>query len=212
MNRIRQITLTKTRTFFQENWKVLLLFCLLLIGIFIGAGQVASGSSKDQIRLLSESYSAAREGKAFFSVFISSLASALPFVFFVLISGFSLIGMPFILVVPMFYGLGYGVVSGYIYAENGLQGLIYNFLLIVPHTFLFLIALLFMCRESMRLSGRLFTEVLLGRKNNPMGTATGFHDDLKLYFMRYFVYLFLVISAAFLDAFCATVFSNFFIS
>lgn len=212
MNRIREITMTKTRTFFQENWRALLLFCLLLIGIFIGAGQVSSGGAKDQIRLLSESYSSAREGKAFFPIFLSSFASTLPFVFFVLISGFSLIGAPFILATPLFYGLGYGAVSGYIYAENGLQGLIYNLLLIVPHTFLFLIALLFMCRESMRLSGRLFSDVLLGRANAAGGSAAGFRDDLKLHFVRYLVYLFMVVAAAFLDALCATIFSNFFIS
>ena len=97
-------------------------------------------------------------------------------------------GAPFVLAVPLFYGLGLGLTEGYYYAM-GQEGVIAVAALILPHGLLTATVLVAAAAESLRLSARLSRQLLPDREE-----SDGLWDHFRLYSLWYL--LFVAVAAA----------------
>lgn len=125
-------------------------------------------------------------------------------VLLIFLSGLSLAGVPFIGAVPVFRGLGLGLVSGYLYRTQGLKGVAYCMLILYPHSVLSVGAMILCALEAWRMS---FHFIGLFRS----GGQINFPSELKLYSARFVVFLGIIMLSGVIDAFLSKAFSGFFV-
>ncbi len=181
MMRIFAYRTRRTRIFLRSHRRLLWLLSLLLFGFVAGCllfRVYGYGESAllDSLLTVSPLESGARAAlnavyDACFQVFLLLLL-----LFF---CGLSACGLPIILAVPVFFGLGIGMSEAYYYS-TGWRGVLLSFLLLLIPSLFKSTALLMASAESMRMT------VLFGGHLLEKDTAVpGLHHDFRLYRLRF---------------------------
>ena len=139
----RSIRLPDFRSLFRR-WGVTLLFVgLLLSGLALGA-VYAHGADVDLLQSLDFLFTTnleARLEKGALGIFCACFASDFIFITAVYLFGMAPWGLPFELFTVLLKGFGTGLTAAYLLLMNGLSGLGFYLLVLLPGTFLFCVAL-----------------------------------------------------------------------
>lgn len=149
----------KKTDYLRKNYIYITLILLFIIGMFYGSMVVKMQSQElsQRFSLLTQGYSY-ESGRFIHTLFTTFLSNTI----FLLIPYFAGYGAVFQLAsafVPLFKGLGLGLTMGSIYQSDGLSGIVYSVLIIIPHTAVALIAILIGCRESIKMSNLFFKSI-----------------------------------------------------
>lgn len=195
MFRTTRRRLRDCRRFIQSNSRLLFLLTLLLSGFVVGC-LVFHYYGQAESAYLGTLLSVQKLGNGI-QQYLSALYSScfLPIVLLAILflCGLSACGMPMILLVPVFYGLGLGLSESFYYS-SGLRGVLIVVCLILPHILLKSAALLMASCEAMRMTLSLsaqFTAHAVG-----MG---GLSRSFRLYVQRFLLFLCLLLAAGILD-------------
>ncbi len=101
-------------------------------------------------------------------------------------------GAPFILLVPLFHGLGLGLTEAYYYSLGG-QGVAAVALIVMPHGLLCAAVLVMAAVESLRLSTKLSRQLL------PSASCGGLWVPFRLYCLRFLLFLLMTVFVGLLD-------------
>ncbi|MBR3778884.1 MAG: hypothetical protein IKL13_04060 [Clostridia bacterium] len=101
-------------------------------------------------------------------------------------------GVPFILLVPLFHGVGLGLTEAYYYG-TGPHGVLTVAVLVMPVGLLSAAVLAAACAESLRLSAGLSRQLL------PGGAEGGLWNGFRLYSLRFLLFLAAAMGVAFLE-------------
>lgn len=116
--------------------------------------------------------------KSISGVFFSCLLQILPYIAVTFIAGTSMVGSVIAPLVIAVRGADLGFVMGYLYEHFGLNGIIFNLLIIIPSAALTSIALILSGREAFGFS------LSLLRLAVPESKSVMLDNDFKLYSMR----------------------------
>ncbi len=111
-------------------------------------------------------------------------------------------GAPFILLVPLFYGLGLGLTEAYYYSLGG-RGVAAVALVVMPHGLLCAAVLVTAAVESLRLSTRLSRQLL------PAASGGGLWTVFRLYCLRFLLLLSATLFVGLLDMLFRVLFGRF---
>ncbi len=129
------------------------------------------------------------------ALFTASLASNFLFLLAVFLLGLTLWGEAAVIALPFLKGYGYGLIAGFIYSSCGVNGIIYNILVILPGALVFAAVISAASREAFMNSLKLCR--LLRSGDEPEGCASGL--QLKRYFISMLWLLFLTVLACTVD-------------
>ncbi len=111
-------------------------------------------------------------------------------------------GAPFILLVPLFYGLGLGLTEAYYYSLGG-AGVAAVALVVMPHGLLSAAVLVTAAVESLRLSTRTSRQLL------PVASGGGLWSAFRLYCLRFLLFLLATLFVGLLDILFRILFGRF---
>ncbi|NMP38161.1 MAG: hypothetical protein GX051_08630 [Clostridiales bacterium] len=188
-----------------DNWKLLVLASLFIAGMVFGAAAAKTSGSEliQKLTLTFINYTKLRITQGMFANFCNSFISVIVYLIAVFISGLCAVGLPFIGAVPLFRGLGLGLMCGYLYRAYELTGIGYCLLTIYPGAVLSVAALIYACNEGAIMSVDAFSSIS-GKKER---TA---ESTIKLYCTRFAVLFAVTILSAAVDALFTKAFSGFF--
>lgn len=184
----------------------LALFFSFIIGLSIGIYFVSAGDNTiyQFAESIFDSFLENKNSGSFVGVFLKSFIFSLPFLISSFIFGTSILGNIILPVVNLIFGIYYGLIISFVYNTFAISGIAFNFLIIAPAAVLFGALLIFSTKESI-----CFSTMLL-KNSLPKGTSYNFSKDLKLYSLRFLIFLILFIVVALIDAILTSVFIKFF--
>lgn len=177
---------------------VLTLFAGIVAGAF--AGRTADSNLMEKLDVVFLTNYKVRCTHGMGEAFVASFASAFLFILTVFLTGLSLWGGVVTAFVPFIKGYGYGLSVGYLYCTYGVQGILYNLLVVLPGAFLCSAVVCASAQESMRNTFRL---IALFRK-------TAVSDDPRLQMKNYLLAMLWLLFLASLSSAVDVVFSFFF--
>lgn len=191
----------------RDNWKLILLVFSLIFGLVCGAliTKKASQPFLDKISFIIERFVTARANQPALHTFLSSLLSTSLYLLAAFLVGMCVCGTPLVPLIPFVRGLGLGLSMGYLYTYQGLKGVAFSALLIVPSALISSISLIIACHEGMRLSGILFS------CTSKDGAPLKLWADMKKYSIRFAACAFLLCFSSLVDTLFVSAFSKFFI-
>lgn len=190
---------------YKKRISLLILLLCFIVGMMYGVLLLRSQTDVySHLRFWTTEYTQSLQDQSLLQNFFSSFSSMFLFLLAAYLLGFSSIGQPCILLIPLFRGLGLGAFMGYLYVEQGMAGIGYSILILLPYSLITLAAILIGCREALRLSTALFRNVLLGT-GAPIGIGV-----LKLYHIKFLILCLFVLTAAVLNTICVFLFARFF--
>ena len=188
-----------------ENSRFFILILIFAIGIIFGSVAIRkNGNITDEIKILISNFTMLRAGQGISDNFINSMAVNLLFGLSSIFFAFSIIGYPFIMILPFIRGVAIGAVSGYLYASYKLTGLGYSLLMIYPAALISVTALIFIFNESCEYSSNAYLKSITGKgiyKKN----------ETKYFLIRQLIFLAITSLGALIDAISAMLFSRFFV-
>ncbi|MGN0571629.1 MAG: stage II sporulation protein M [Candidatus Fimenecus sp.] len=180
----------------KKNQKLILLTTVFICGVLLGILFVkyAGNSTFVTLQNLIEVHFKQSEAQSVWLNFLSTFGTDCIYISVAFLLGLCLAGEPFIWLLPIVKGLGIGTVSACLYKAYTLQGLQYYALCLLLPTVLSAASLLFSCKESILFS-RDINRCLFKR-------ADGFdgYSSVKLYLLRHFVLLIIMLCSAALNA------------
>lgn len=139
--------------FLKNNWCILLLTALFIIGITAGT---FLNNSKSNFSAFFDSYSndflKLRILKNFFEIFTDSFLTSFIFILLIFLFGTSVTGPVTVPLVVMLRGMIFGSLVGNIYSQFELKGITFNAVILIPSTLITVIFLLIAAKESMQFS------------------------------------------------------------
>lgn len=187
-----------------ENSRIYLLTVFFALGIIIGAVSINSESILiEKLSSLIDSYTLLKAGQGMVENFCNSLSVNSVFLALNLFLGFSLIGYPFIIWLPLLRGMGIGTVCGYLYSVYRFSGLGYSLLIIYPGAIASTFAFILACNDSCEYSKNAYSKSIQGRGQFEK-------DETKIYIFRQMIFLGITAVSALIDALFSTGFSRFF--
>lgn len=190
---------------FRKNASLFLTLLIFFLGMIYGVLLCRGGEDVyDSLQFLVGEYSRGMPQQSILQTFLYSFGSVFFFLLVAYLLGFCSIGLPLILLIPLFQGLGLGSFMGYLYFTQGLHGIGYCLLILLPYTMLALIAIVIGCREAIRLAGTLFHSILVGN-GPPINPGA-----LKLYHMKFLILCTFALGAALIHTICLVLFARLF--
>lgn len=164
----------------KKNNVLLVFAALFLFGVTAGTllMRTAQTDTLDLLLRLVDGYITSRREQTVLQNFLTGFASSMAFVGVLFVCGFCAISQPVIALAPLFRGLGFGFSVAALYARYGARAALFVALFILPDMLASTIAILFCCRESLRLSGNFLSAAGKG----PRGDA---FYPLRVYLGRY---------------------------
>lgn len=180
----------------RKNQKLILLTTVLICGVLLGVLFVKYVDNATYLSLLNltKAHFKQSEAQSVWLNFLSSFGTDCIYISIAFLLGLCLVGEPFLWLLPLVKGLGIGTVSACLYKSETLQGLEYYALFLLLPNVLSAASLLFSCKESILFS-RDINLCLLKRAD----TFEGF-NAIKLYMLRHFVLLFIMLVSAVISA------------
>lgn len=176
-------------TFAADNQLLLLFLSLLLIGMVGGSSlfhTVDDGHLSLAITAVSPTFAAMARAWG------ESMLMPTVLIVLLFLAGLTAFGVPIAVAVPLFFGLGIGLVQGYHYAQ-GLVGMGLSCLLILPRCMVAAVGVLMACAESFRMSVR-FSRMLL-----PVGAIGSMWLPFRLYLIRFLLFIGIAAVSAVID-------------
>lgn len=188
-----------------ENSRLYFLAGFFIAGMIMGAVSIRNDSSNitDSLRQLVETYTSLRAEQGIGVNFCNSFAINSLFLAAAVFFGFSLIGYPFLMLMPMIKGMGLGMVSGYLYSAYKFLGLGYSLLIIYPGALISIFAFIVACGNSCEYSKNAFAKAIRGRGQFEK-------DETKLFAFRQLIMLGICAAGSLIDALFSAMFSGFF--
>lgn len=188
-----------------ENSRFFILIIIFAVGIIFGASAIRKdGKLTDEIKILISNFTMLRAGQGMMKNFCNSLLINLTFGFSSVFLAFSIIGYPFIMLLPFLRGIAIGAVSGYLYSVYKLMGLGYSLLMIYPAALISITAMIFIFNESCEYSSNVYMKSISGKgiyKKN----------ETKYFLIRQLLFFGIMALGALVDSVSAMLFSRFFI-
>lgn len=186
----------------KKNYTLIGLGLFFLSGVLAGAIFMgsAAGETRDLLNRMVNGFVDSRQGQAFVEIFTSSAFSSLIFIGLLFICGFCAVFQPVEIVMPFFKGLGFGVMAASLYGGYGTGAAAYIGILMLPGLAISTVAMLFCCRESIKLSGSFFSRMRGGDGNA---------YPLRLYTARFFIAALACLLSAFTEASLHAMFAKF---
>lgn len=171
----------------KKNKEYLFLFLLYIFGVLSGVLLFSNIDISHLIKsILSIDYS------SFISLFLNRLCLYLLVFTISVLMGLCLIGFPFVNIIPFICGIEIGIKLSYYYVLNGVKGIGYSLLLIIPECSAFITVLFFTIRISNELSKYIF--------DSSIKKDTAESSDIKLYLKKFLIYAVIVIIIATINA------------
>lgn len=137
--KIKTIRFKKKTDFSSEQEKeiknMIIIIALFAAGMIIGSGITQKGSSSQFVTdfaSIFDIFTANRNDLKAYQVFFNTLTVNFVFLIALFCSGFSCIGIPAILTIPVIKGIGLGVMTGYLFSFYSMNGIGYYLLTIFP--------------------------------------------------------------------------------
>lgn len=187
-----------------ENSRVVILIVLFASGIIIGSISIKKDFTLiNNIKEIIASFAMLKAGQGVIENFIHSLSVNIGFVAVSIFLSFSLIGYPFILILPFIRGIAMGAVSGYLYSAYKFTGLGYSMLMIYPGAVISMIALVIIFNESCEYSKNAYSKSILGRGQFEK-------NETKYFLIRQLIFFAVTALGALVDGVSSALFSRFF--
>lgn len=175
---------------------VKLLFIIFVIGFVFGC--ILIGVNKQEVLPnLDESmqkFIHIRKESSFLVNFTNSLTSTVFFILILFVLGLLPFGQPFAFFVPLFHGLGLGLLISYLYFSQGVKGFLFYLFSVVPYEVCFVLILILGAKFSIRFSNENFKKLVV----------TNYKKESKLFFklyvMQFLILLVFQTIASFLDS------------
>lgn len=188
-----------------ENSRLYFLTGFFIVGMITGAVSIRGESAgiTDSLKQLVQTYTALRAEQGIGTNFCNSFAINGLFIATAVFFGFSLIGYPFLMLMPMVKGMGIGMVSGYLYSTYKFLGLGYSLLIIYPGALISVFAFIIACGNSCEYSKNAFAKAVRGRGQFEK-------DETRLFAFRQLIMLGVCTVGSLVDALFSAMFSGFF--
>ncbi len=182
------------RKLLYRNEIFVLLTILFFIGILLGACLIRANRDSWQgfIGQIVHGFATGRGTQAFSQTLIQSFLGASAFLLAIFLSGFCAVGQPFICLILLFRGLGYGLTAGGVYSLYGIDGMGYVALMLLPNCILTVLVLLRAGQSAFRFSAGLYGAM----KGSAQMTA-------RPYCLEFLVLSALLFGAALIDGVCS---------
>ncbi len=194
MFRTTRINLLGWLRVFEKQRRLLLPLCLLLLGFVCGCIVFCNYGQTESVflgRILS--LDPPQEGvRGMLSALYNSCFLPVLLLGVLFFCGLSACGVPFILLVPLFFGLGLGMTESYYYS-TGWHGVWLAVIVVLPSALIKITALLLGVMEGVRMS--LCISGTLMQKN----TVGGLYRDFRLFLLRFGLFLLLIIAGGIID-------------
>lgn len=189
----------------RPNLLLTLLATLFITGVIIGAvcSRNAGGDLLEKLLQVIENYTEIRTKQSMTVNFGNSFAAGMFFLLFLYLVGMTAWGVPAALILPLFKGMGYGMVCGTLYADYAARGFGYAALVILPGTLISTLAILVAAKESIRFSSGIFTQICLSREKRS--------DCFRDYSIRFLILILFILIASFVDMITIRLFSGMFL-
>ena len=184
-----------TNGFYNKDRFLISLFFLLGIGMLIGAVSAGNNASSENSILyqIYSSYNQAKSEQSYVQLFLNSFISEFAYLFVCYVVGLCAIGTPVIFIIPLIYGIGKGIIFGFLYVKNGLLG-IFNIILFssVQNVGLLLVIIVAL-KKSYKMSRQIFKNLF---SDNSLSNGLTF----KKYNHFYLLILLISIALCLIDA------------
>lgn len=185
----------KFTEFIAKNNILAILMVLITAGITLGI------FTESRFEILSrysvyyvERFIALRSGVSFLSIALNSFMSSALVLLALFAVGTSMLGVILVPFLAILKGIFYGGVSALLYSEYSVKGIAFNAVLIIPSTFVFIIAFLLAARESMRFS------LVIAKMSLPGAQSVNLSYDFKNFCRRYLFIALIALASALTDA------------
>lgn len=178
---------------------------LFLSGVLLGAIFLRGAGSETMSKLavLVGHFAQRRGEQTVLATFISSFTSTAAMLAALLVCGFCAVAQPVIVLLPFFRGLGYGYQAGYIYAQNGITGIGYTTLVLLPNMLLSTLIIVYACGEAFVMSTSYYRSASHLEGSKPINVSS--------YLVKFFFMFVLAFFVSVLDAVCTGLFSGLFV-
>ncbi len=189
--------------FIHENRRLFPFAGLFLLGVLCGVlVYVAAARPAEEWTGLLQVSTAIDSWQSGLSALWGSVLSVVVLLGALFLLGMWSCGAPFILLVPLFYGLGLGLTEAYYYSLGG-RGFPAVALVVMPHGLLCAAVLVTAAVESMRLSTKLSRQLL------PTASGGGLWSAFRLYCLRFLLFLLATLFVGLLDILFRMLFGRF---
>ena len=179
----------------RERIPALLGACFLGAVLYGALLSVRAGNTvREQLSFLMDETLSAGGDPEFVTLFRASFLPALLYWSVAFLLGFFALGQPFGFFLMAFRGLGLGLSMGQLYGDHLGEGILYCAVFLVPSAVLSALVLIAAFRDALQSSNLFWKRMFSGSGE---GATAG---TLRLYLMRYLVYLLLLAAAAALHA------------
>lgn len=151
--KVLNLSKLKLINYFTQNKTLIISLIIFILGIIFGIliEDKYETFTNFTVKFL-EGYINLRKTGRFLKIFSNSLFSYLLILLFFLISGTSLFGVVTVPISLCFCGIFFGNITSYLYSEYSLKGIAFNAVILIPSSIIFLILLIFVCKESVNFS------------------------------------------------------------
>ena len=183
---------------------ICLLILMFVAGLIIGSStQINNSELAEKISVLTDSYISVRAGQGVLTNFCNSLSINIMFNAINIFFAFSVIGYPFIIIIPLLKGLGLGAVCGYLYSAHKMLGLGYSLIMLYPGAIVSTLALIFAFNDSCEYSKNLYNKSIKNRGQYEK-------DETRVYLTRQLVFAGICAVSAVIESLTNHLFSRFF--
>ena len=206
MNRTNNLKRTSPR-FYSRNLNIplIVLATLFITGLVVGAICVHTAGSGvlEKLTRMFQNYSQIRSQQSMLMNFGNSFATGAFCIILLYLSGLSAWGIVPALLLPLFKGMGLGMICGTLYADYGIRGFGYCVMVILPGALLSALAVILSAKEAIRASSFIFARFCLSRE----AEQTSFRN----YTVKFFILLLFIGFGAVMDMLTIQFFSGLFI-
>lgn len=198
----------KRKPFLALSFHKLKLIRIMFFCFFVGLiyGILITCLNFDDVGLkcceLIKSFLKARLAQSFFLTCIYSFLSYFVPVLFIFTLGFFPVSQPVFFVVPIFYGLGFGLTISSLIVFKGFEGFFIILLEVFPFALISIFVLVLSCKEGFRFANRTFKRVFLKKK----AAKLSYGEEVKAYGFKFAALFCFQLIASVLDGFCNFVF------
>lgn len=189
---------------FFENSRIYLISVLFAAGLVTGALLLKYNSdATENISVIFDSYSSIRTEQGIIINFLNTFGVNVIFFICSIFLGFSLIGYPFLMLLPLVKGMGLGALTGFLYSQFALKGFGYCVLMIFPGAAVASLALIAACNDSCEYSRNAYSKAIRGRGQFEK-------DETRVYLLRQLVFLGVCAISSGIDTLFYEIFSGLF--
>lgn len=180
------------------------LFNLFTFGFIFGALLLFFNKqdSLNQLSLLMQKFIKNRTNQGILTTFFSSFFSFFISILILFLTGLFPFGQPVAFFMPIFYGLGLGLSTTYLFSYNQLKGFFLNILIILPCEIIYTFILLLSAKFSIRSSNVKLKKILEKNKEKKK-------SDFKTYVLRFLILFLFQVFAALIDTITTILFVKF---